>query len=562
MLAWLLLVLTPVPLRCTLDADRCTVWSVFASAIPLLTASAGGLVAHRYNGEVEHVYRHILYAFGFGVGAATLIEWGEVSTALKQDRSWAKNLVLFCASALISLVYFAIAHVYENSTRSRLRTHRGDVVILPFTLIAIPLLLQEIPINAFVLCRTTFVTVPVVVAWSTIFLIAHADFANNRDTRLTQQSFMHCTNIGTFVAAATLLLLEFEATPAYYFVIPASLTMLTQIAPSSETQVTPSSVPRLLFSLLAALPSATLLAVWLHHPWHKCFWGMAAISFLLQETGLRMLGAHWHIPCALVGGTACGPYVALITTASADEVVITVFLFTLCVLICTCTLGLIVPDRHTVDTEVATCPFDDPPPYNPPQEKSSIYDQINYQLPQCVASLCPEDNHAWLLHMARMSGVTRKKRSIWWLCDHHYSESIAIFDEEWLPLHPRTICNEKYVSGEKGRVARTNTVGGAISHLLGRYRRTRMSLQRDGHWLWSEEHVELLPGVTWPRYGMWTVRNGSDDEMMRMHVSSSGQIAYQYKLKRLATVDEQGQVSVSSHFENFLKDYNERWFIF
>lgn len=288
----------------------------FLSLVPLVVAAPSNVVhLSEPRAPFEHLWRHILYTLGFASGAV-LVRW--VYVWQQMPSAWAVNLLVFFVAATATLALFSVVHFLEIRG-ARIRTHFGDVTVLPTTLVAIAVVLRDAPDACFLFSRSAVVTVPVVVAWATLFLIAHLEFALGMDTRLRAKgltAFYHVTTQAAVVATTHLVLIETRANGVLYILFPACAAVFAQMAPDATRSpvVLPCSVPRLLIAAPAGgAAGAALRAVYANGAAGTLVAAMAAASALSQEVGLATLGDRWPVPVALL--------VALMVAAVRDALV-------------------------------------------------------------------------------------------------------------------------------------------------------------------------------------------------------------------------------------------------
>lgn len=233
LLASAILYALPVAYRAT-QWDGASVLDVCLSLLPLAlvfpTLWLPRYVAHE---EVEHVWRHAAYAFAFTVASGVGLHWDYVAD--HGGEPWVAPLVAYCALGTVTLWWFVAAHVLENTAVPALRTHQGDVAVLPLTLVAIATFVRDVPDEAFRFLRIVLFFVPVVVAWATLHFIAYASFATNRVTTHAHAHFRDHAYSGLVIATTHLLLIETRAAPLYFQFFPLVASTLTQVTVPPHT---------------------------------------------------------------------------------------------------------------------------------------------------------------------------------------------------------------------------------------------------------------------------------------------------------------------------------------
>jgi hypothetical protein len=295
--------LTPLALRCAIDTGRCTPLRVVGTLLPFLVA-APSLFVHlvEERDDFEHVWLHALFALGATASLAT-IDWPWLVDAIGEGDAPAAALAVYLAASTLTLSLFCLVHVAELRGAD-VRTHFGDVAVLPLTLVAVGLVLDDVSDRAFVLTRTAIATVPVVVAWATMFFIAHLEFATHRDTRLRSHGdvvFYHVSGGAFTIAVAHLALLETRATAVHFALFAGAAAVFAQLFRPIDR------VPRLVrgaraaclrvgAAAAAAVPAGLACAAVLGASAFASVALLAGTLALAQELGLRALGRRWALP--------------------------------------------------------------------------------------------------------------------------------------------------------------------------------------------------------------------------------------------------------------------------
>lgn len=202
-------------------------WKAAVSQLPLLLVLPSLALPRLVRDELrEHVLRHAVYAWGFTVAAVTSLD-----VAYVWDARHAAEIVPLVAFALVgcaTLWWFVLAHLLENVADPRLRTHQGDVTVLPLTLVAFATFVRDVPDAAFLFTRSTLFFVPVVVAWATLFFIAFQGFATQRATTHAHPGFVYHASASLVVATVHLLLIEARAAPTTFQFFPPAAALFAQ----------------------------------------------------------------------------------------------------------------------------------------------------------------------------------------------------------------------------------------------------------------------------------------------------------------------------------------------
>lgn len=210
----------------------------------------------------EHEYRHALYALAFTLA---------VLTAVRLDRLEGPFLS-FCVLGQLTLWWFVLSHWLENHVDPRIRTHQGDISVLPLTLVAIATFVIDVPTDAFRFARSTVFFVPVIVAWATMFFIAFQDFARQCVTTHEHPAFMYYAYASLVIAVVHLLLIETGADAHTYQFFPIVAALFCQCIPDPARRPVPR--PRRRVATLVCV-AATSLALF-----------YAAMRFRVQEAGV------------------------------------------------------------------------------------------------------------------------------------------------------------------------------------------------------------------------------------------------------------------------------------
>ena len=209
-------------------ADEYTVGRIVLSLFPILIVLPSIYLPEYVQDEKrEHIYRHMLYALAFTVSAITCIRWDVVHDSV--DTRWAKSLILYFATGIVSLWWFVVSHITENTVVKDLYTHQGDVAILPLTLVAIATFVEDVPDEAFQFSRCVSFYVPIIVAWATIHFIAYTQFALSTNTTYSMDGFHFVASMGLVIASCHLSLIEMRAPPSSFILFSIVAATLSQV---------------------------------------------------------------------------------------------------------------------------------------------------------------------------------------------------------------------------------------------------------------------------------------------------------------------------------------------
>lgn len=206
-----------------------TWWEVLVATTPLMLVMPSLLLPRCVRDEEwEHVVRHAAYAAAFSVSIVACVRWEAVSLS----EPWGVALLLYLSVGCATLWWFCASHVLENRLLGSqvLRTHQGDIAVLPLTLVAIGTFAEQVPDEAFRVFRSVIFYVPVVVAWATLHFVAHTGFASSRTTTHRHPHFRFYSDLALVVSSAHLLLLEMRAPPPFFQFFPLVASFACQTA--------------------------------------------------------------------------------------------------------------------------------------------------------------------------------------------------------------------------------------------------------------------------------------------------------------------------------------------
>jgi len=299
-----------VPVTWCALSEKCSVGGFVIAFVPLIVALPSSIF-YRYvsNLEGEHVLRHVMFTVGFA-SSVWLVDWRYVANHISE--SWAVEFCIFMIGAGLTLAYFCVAHHMENTGRWSLRTHFGDVTVLPLTLVTIGVIFAHVPDQAFISSRAATVSVPVIVAWATIYLIAHLDFASNSDTRILCsashiRAFYHITDASFVVAVAHMIVIELHGRGILYVALSTSAAVFAQATRpiGAIPDVHDASALRLPAACVLGYIEGTVCSILLDITW--LMFVLPVSLPLAQEAGLVVAGRSWPL--------AMGPLRVVLTTA-------------------------------------------------------------------------------------------------------------------------------------------------------------------------------------------------------------------------------------------------------
>lgn len=294
----------------------------------------------------EHVARHGAYAMAFTVSALTSVRWEVVYD--RRGQAWAQALIGYLAVGSITLWWFCLSHMAENRLDDSIRTHQGDVAVLPLTLFAIATFASQVPYEAFQFSRSIIFFVPVVVAWATLHFIAFSDFASRQVTTYKEENFDILAHSGLVVASALLTMLELNASSFLFQLLPlvsAVLCQLSVLTPPLVATIASKGRVAALLGIVLAFPAAW---VWtLKEP--SLYWthvGLLLVAHTVCITSFpRLVGPRWVVPATLYSPLLTIAYVTTSTQWSVtpfDAVALTCLFYVTFLLIERCS-PLVVP---------------------------------------------------------------------------------------------------------------------------------------------------------------------------------------------------------------------------
>ena len=308
-------------------ADTFDVGSIFLSLLPLFVVLPTLKFQAWFSDERrEHVARHAVYAFAFTVSSASSVRW-DVIYDNRQD-SWAQTLVAYLGIGSITLWWFCLSHMAENRLYETVRTHQGDVAVLPLTLFAIATFAFDVPDEAFRFSRSVIFFVPVVVAWATLHFIAFTNFACRQVTTYNETNFDTLAHSALVIASTLLTMIELNSSSFLFQFLPIVAAILCQVSYLENPlrrvsfRVRRRILPPL-FAILLAFPAAWL---WNLKGEEDTFWvlfGMLSVVHVLGVTCLpRLAGDRWVVPATLYSALLSFSFVAL-TPSFFDIVALT-----------------------------------------------------------------------------------------------------------------------------------------------------------------------------------------------------------------------------------------------
>ena len=291
-----------LPLACRFGLAPSLEWTrILLSLLPIVVAFPSSFTLRlfpRIDLEREHVIRHAYYALAFSVSIGTSVRWSVVRPAFDACEEWAVALVAFLAIGCATLWWFVLSHVLENRLDPTLRTHQGDVTVLPLTLVAIATFVRSVPDDAVQFSRSVLFFVPVIVAWATLHFIAYHGFAMDRVTTLDRPGFEHHAYAALVVASGHLTLLECNAEPISFQFFPIVAAVLSQVVPLASHAPTLRPHWRIGATVVSAGVGVGAGALLGMHLGSDARVATPVVIAVVSLTIPRVAGRRWVVPAA------------------------------------------------------------------------------------------------------------------------------------------------------------------------------------------------------------------------------------------------------------------------
>lgn len=499
-------------------------------APPLVVAlSSVQLPSYLADREVEHELRHAVYALAFCVAAGTSVRWDVVWSAWADDGApWAPALTGYLLLGALTLWWFVASHVLENRCAPWLYTHQGDVAVLPLTLVAIATFASDVPDAAFRYSRSVVYFVPVVVAWATLYFIAHNEFAVRRTTTLESVGFDFLAFAALVIASAHLCLLEVAAPPLAFVAFAPVAALLCQVTPRPaaaptlhEGRLLPALVVDAALSaavgaLLASAPGASPAPLWV------C--PTVGTAFALSVP--RVAGEAWPVPAAL--------YATLVAAATLDaadpgrlgalDVAALGAAYVVSFLVARALVG-----ESCVPPAPPLPPTDRAAPRASPLVAAVYAGLGRWALPEWLVRRRYEEATVLSdLFAGARPDTPAWAAGVWWMRGNALPMDLVV-------LHQHRWTADGTATATVGTsVTRRATVAGLVQGVFGAATTLHVGRAREGddpRWIrtevWWGGPLRLM------RRTLWLFRV-SDDEMLRLVYDGRGRLTWRYRLLRLA----------------------------
>lgn len=482
---------------------------VLLSQIPLvLVAPSSFLPRCIGDDEREHVVRHALYAAAFTAA---------IPCALRLPIEHGALLVYAVVGAA-TLWWFVLSHAVENAVDPRLRTHHGDVAVLPLTLVAIATFAESVPDDAFVFTRSTPFFVPVIVAWATLYFLAFQGFATQRTTTHRHPGYGYHSFGALVVACVHLVLLEARARAEVFLVFPICAALACQAMPPHERR--PALRPGRHLGQVVVVAS---LAVSVQRLVVRPRLGSASdvvfpASLLVACVSLPWVcGRRFRLPAACLSAVAS---VALYEADARAPIALVD------------ALGLFASHYLVVALADVLCPVVWSPdaPDVPPPRDDGLRPQAGNWLSRCVsAGRVPlggrGDAERALLARAADPACPADLRGVWWMDGNNYPMDLATVQH--LPWSANGVATGR----DNAILAYRATLSGYLLALSSVAKVTQLTVVCDR---WVRTDTWSVPGLRLLHETYWIYR-ASPDVLLRLVYSPTGRLLWKYRLLKILT---------------------------
>ena len=221
---YVMLIILPLFQKCVIYFNKLSFTKIVCAVVPYLALGlSGGLsrVCFGTNFEREHTLRHFLYSVSFILAALINVSWSPANEVSSYITSY-----IFLGS--FSLLWFTLSHVLEQMN-TNIRTHQGDIVVLPLTLTSSHILVTYIAkATDFVFLKSAIIVIPVLVGWHTLFYIGFFGFALDNITMFHKEGYLKVSCIAATVASVHITSIEFYGGHNYLFLSPVVISLIAQ----------------------------------------------------------------------------------------------------------------------------------------------------------------------------------------------------------------------------------------------------------------------------------------------------------------------------------------------
>jgi len=582
----ILLQLLPNIVSCHVHDEKCSAGTFFICLVPLLVAWPAFALPNFVKNEVhEHILRHALFTLGFAMGGVQF-DWSYLLKFIEEQ--WSYTLLVFYILTTVALGAYTVFHFAEEYCRASIRTHYGDVLILPLVMISVAKFYDEIPNQAFILSRSMPLAVVIMVAWTTILLIAFADFANKSTSRALSQHFHTLSTAALAFTTVHMILIELQAHAIYYVAFTLAASLFAQLMVPLDEVRDSISKDRFARIIVAMCIAASMCTLWIvgdkvvHHwgmqrsqefGWGGFGWGIACLGTSMvfgQEIGLVVLGKRWWLSTSLM---CMIPSLALAERRytrlwgySAIGFSIFQWIGFAAVSFVTSTLQLDIVKLPEIPVL--------PQAYDPPQlrrlrllrRSSKLYvymwGLLDRPLPRFLfPSSYFSRTGDWLSAMLAYSdGETRYSN----IGDSGYIGGVWWMKDNTMPMHVLVLHDSGKESGSVNfhhDISRAATWIGACFHWLAVFQRSEL-IRRGSGWMQTNRYTDIF-GFTASGRTLWIYKDPlSQHEMTRLQYDRYGNVVYQYQLLRIAYIDSVGSVCKTRYYGMFMDSCDTVPFLF
>lgn len=537
----LFLGLAPFAVRFAAWEEGTPAIDVVLSLLPFVLVAPSSYVAGNVSEEkAEHVGRHVLYASAFCI-SATAVHWDFVASAWADGEEWPEYLFLYFVIGGLTLWWFVVAHLLENHVLGWLYTHQGDVVVLPFTILAFTSFANTVPDEAMRFSRSVIYFVPCIVSWATILLVAYTGFATSKTTTLTNPAYTMVTSVGFIVGITQLLLLETRAKPSLYLLTVPVVGVFAQMAYRASTPPKIRPKTTLGSSIVAAGMGTGVGALLTFRFSSRCIAVSAYVAVVCAHAIRVVAGRQWILPATLVASVNTGTVIVFLDDTHVrvgDAIAILCAYFI----------------AFTITAVVSPVVFLDGLPTPPPPPDAEEMPQLNAG-PCTLSGIARRLNRLSLCHTHRRytadtttwltpffdkvdENCPQEFVGVWWMQYNTFPmELIAVHRRKWNESGTEAL----FWNGND--ITFDTTVSGWCMAVLSRLTFTSMKVIND-RWIRTDSWKTSLRLLSTT---FWLYRSDSDT-MIRLVYNSRGDIIWRYNMKRIA----HSPTRITRHMRHFL----------
>lgn len=537
--AYLILYISPILTSLIIRNNVASLLNFCVCVVPVLSVVPSSFVyMFVQNNDIEHIVRHAWYAMSFVVGAIT-IDWNYVRSNLQDDAVW--NFILFCIFGTISLLYFTLSHVLEYY-KFPIFTHHGDVSILPLTLVAIVTFYNNVPDEVFLLARTAPLLIIVAVAWSTIHLVAFLDFAKFSTTRHEQQGFKTVTFSAQVTASIFLILVEAKAQPVYFFFFAILSGIYMQLIRNIDDgmRFRKNSMYLLVIVVLVSLVSALLqFAIFVDSMQvGEAFLCIMTPVLVIGRITVYVIGNRWPmITAALISLATCAVFEVLNLPRFYLWIIISHFVIALFASFMRYEHTTLAIPQRPQNYEPQSCIV-----HNRFSALVNVFARLS-SCTKCSKQFSPNTN--WLQEELK-NDAPGDLQGIWYMQD--------VTTNDYM-VHISNVVSQGGKLNMKLRFARSPNIVAYTSKLFFGYE----TVKHSDVWYETSVYISIL-GFTLPFSTLWCYRE-SAMSFVRFQCNEKREIVYQYKLKRIAFLNNNCAITQTDAYTATMQRLNGKFFI-